>query len=272
MKTVPEPCSPQDRWLMKHAPRTWQDMYQGLNADPLNTLVGFLRRWDLSQNLLAIGPKATGKTRAARVYGARRCCANWRNDPINPCGACKWCTLILSGDSDFGTGTHELNCARKGWLDALAQVLDGGGGYGPVRNGNPLSLPHVVIFDEFGTAPLSLQEKVLKDIEDRPLQFIFVAMEPDRVHKAVASRCLRLDFRPPTRAQFSAWYTRLLRREGITWDAGVPDLMFALCAADIRTSMNKGQLLAERARHWGVRDVLELFGHAHDALDLRGWY
>jgi len=148
---------------------------------------------------LFVGPPGTGKLVAARAFGAMLLCPNGGEDN------CEICKRVVSHDyPDFVLFEREgasltIDQAREVTRVAARSALEGG--------------KLVIVLPEFHLAREAVPA-LLKTIEEPPASTVFIILAefvpPELI--TIASRCVRVDFRPFTSEQI----INILIAEGLT--------------------------------------------------------
>lgn len=252
-------------------PRRIEDFFQGADAPALSVLAHRMAAEDYGDNLLMAGPSGTGKNTAMRIYGARRCCGNVVQGELNPCGQCSLCETIFAGKPISGVGYNEFSTTDRDWRHRFEELVVVANGPVTVPGGNRRSLPPVIALDELHVLDVRLQTHICTLIQNSVGCFLFASSEPDKLIDPLKSRCMTLEFNPPTRAKFIAAFASLLSSRGITFDPQVPDLFFQASSGNVRECVGRAHALSsKKLARWSERAVRE-----HLGLPLYtpvGWY
>ncbi len=142
---------------------------------------------------LFVGPAGTGKMSAALSFAALLLCES------GGCGECRTCRLAIEGHhADVTVMTHEGATVRKD----EAQLIRTAANRSPVEGRRK-----VLILDDFHEASPDSVALLLKTVEEPPASTFFILLSqdvpPDLV--TIASRCVRLEFRPLPEASIAAF-------------------------------------------------------------------
>jgi DNA polymerase-3 subunit delta' len=133
---------------------------------------------------LFVGPAGSGKRAAARAFSAALVC------PDRGCGTCRDCRLALAGEHPDVRDVERVGAAiSKDQADEIVRTS----ALAPVEGERK-----VLVLHDFHLLADGVAAKLLKTIEEPPPRTIFLVLAddvpPDLV--TIASRCLRVDFRP----------------------------------------------------------------------------
>ncbi len=165
----------------------------------------------LGHALLFTGAPKMGKVQVADLLARRLLCATPGADGL-ACGRCRGCHLFTAGTHpDLKLVTLELNeKTDKLRSDILIdQVRELGAWFAltPQLGGAQVALIHPA-----DTMTTSASNALLKTLEEpsRDRYLLLVTDRPSRLPATIRSRCQRLEFRAPSRAEAAAW----LRSQG----------------------------------------------------------
>ena len=160
----------------------------------------------LGHALLLSGAPGMGKEQVARVLAQRLLCATPAADGL-ACGQCRGCRLFAAGTHpDLRHVTFELNDKGDKFRSEIIvdQIRDLGQWFAltPQLGGAQVAL--IVPADKLnGSAANALLKTLEEPSRDRYL--ILVTDLPGRLPATIRSRCPKLEFRPPPRAEAEAW-------------------------------------------------------------------
>lgn len=159
---------------------------------------------------LFTGTRGTGKTTNARILSAGLNCPDVTEEG-EPCGECRSCRTILSGDAS-SLAVQEYDCASIGGVDNARNLVNS-------LRMNPAADVRwrVIIFDEAHKLSTSAMAALLKPIEE-PIPgtfFAFCTTEADRLDKALVSRMQVFRMQNVNRVDLAAQITKIAAAEDI---------------------------------------------------------
>lgn len=184
------------------------------NAEVLAQLVNLHCNSPHAPVISLFGGTGTGKTSMSRYLGARTACLSPETATGEPCGTCPVCNAIFTAKDVWAVDPwpnaqyHEVdvsnltNGERQKMID-FAPL--------PMLEGTRL-WKSVIVLDEFQGAKQELQNKLLKDIEDRgdQISFVIVSSEPEKLLPAVRSRCIPFYLAVPRKDDLLKLFQRLV--------------------------------------------------------------
>jgi DNA polymerase-3 subunit delta' len=160
----------------------------------------------LGHALLFTGAPKMGKGRVAEMLARRLLCATPGADGL-ACGRCRGCQLYSAGTHpDLRTVTLELNEKTDKLRSEIVveQVRELGAWFSltPQMGGAQVALIHPA-----HAMNLNASNALLKTLEEpsRERYLLLVTDRPGRLPATIRSRCQRLEFRAPPRAEALAW-------------------------------------------------------------------
>jgi len=182
------------------------------------------------------GPRGCGKTSSARILARSLNCE--KGPTANPCGQCRSCIdLIPNGPGSLDV--IEMDAATHGLVDDARDLRDKAL-FAPVQ-----SRYKVYIIDEAHQLGPAAANALLKIVEEPPpyVIFIFATTEPEKLIATIRSRTHHYQFRLVAPEILASHIESIAKKEGITLDDGVVQLVVRSGAGSVRDSLSAlGQL------------------------------
>jgi DNA polymerase-3 subunit gamma/tau len=194
--------------------------------------------------LMLFGPWGAGSTTIAHLIQRSLYCSERPPGAIDPCGECYGCTCTLL-DFDCATITTEDFKYIKKDLKAP--------GYGP------LNLT-IWIFDQFEPSRIKMQDKFLKNLEDRDnLLLIFCAKNLNKLSDDFSERVQLLPTALPKLGELVSWLSGICSKENYTADSEALELIAKASGRRPRGCLNllqKTSCLDKKISTFSVEQVL----------------
>jgi len=203
----------------------------------------------ISHAYLFCGPRGTGKTSTAKIFGKAINCTDPQDG--NPCGVCRVCTTI---DSENNMDVIEIDAASNTGVDHIREIRD------KIKYPPSVGRYRVYIIDEVHMLSTSAFNAFLKTLEEPPdhIVFILATTEAHKLPSTVLSRCQRYDFRRITLKVIVDRLKTIAKRMGIEvedealdtiarWsEGGMRDSisLFDQCISFCGTSIKESDVLA----------------------------
>lgn len=160
----------------------------------------------LAHALLLCGPERLGKRAVAVALAKRLLCATPRADRM-ACGECRGCRFFVAGShADFLDITFEENEKTKKMRGEIVieQIRRLGAWFALTPQ---LGRAQVAIIEPADAINFNASNALLKTLEEpsRDRYLILVSAHPAQLSATIRSRCQRLEFPLPARAEASAW-------------------------------------------------------------------
>ncbi|XP_072950811.1 protein STICHEL-like [Typha angustifolia] len=167
----------------KYRPKSFDEIIgQKIVAQSLSNAIS---RGRIAPAYLFQGPRGTGKTSSARVFAAALSCLAVEEN--KPCGFCKECTDIFSGNA---ADLVEVDATNKNGMDRIRYLLKN------ISAATTYSRYKIFVIDECHMVSSKMWSTFVKFI-DEPLPrvvFIFITINPDNLPRAITSRCQKYTF------------------------------------------------------------------------------
>lgn len=211
----------------------------------------------LAHAYLFVGSRGTGKTSVARILAKAVNCTNLLEDG-NPCGECKVCTSIASGNF---MDLIEIDAASNRGIDQIRELKE------RIEFSPTEGKYKVYIIDEVHMLTTEAFNALLKTLEEPPAHVIFMLATTD-VHKlpaTILSRCQRYDFRLGNDNEIRELLLRTAKEENVTLEQKAMDILVRNAKGSYRDALSlldvivNGQLKSDDPHEITedeVRDVL----------------
>lgn len=204
---------------------------------------------------LLSGTRGVGKTTIARIFAKA---LNCEHAPVaEPCNECPQCRRITQGNH---VDVVEIDGASNRGIDDARRLREAIA-YAPMEGRYK-----VFIIDEAHMLTRESFNALLKTLEEPPPRatFILATTEAHKFPVTIVSRCQHFSFRAIPEAGLVAHLTRVLQKEGLSYEDTAVRLIARRAAGSVRDSMSLlGQTLAlggDALTESAARDVLGLAG------------
>ena len=198
---------------------------------------------------LFAGPRGTGKTSIAKIFGRIVNCQNLNG--CTPCGKCPSC--LEKNNSDI----IEIDAASNNGVDEIRELRN------KVSLVPALGKYKVYIIDEVHMLTTGAFNALLKTLEEPPAHVIFIlaTTDPHKIPETIISRCQRLDFKRISDDAVVENLTKIAKKEDIQADEDALYEIARLSAGGMRDSV--GMLDQARAYCEGkitIKDIHDING------------
>lgn len=166
----------------------------------------------LNHAYLFTGPRGTGKTSVAKIFGKTINCENLNG--IEPCNKCVNCTQINLKQS---VDIIEIDAASNNGVEEIRELKS------KVNLVPATGKYKVYIIDEVHMMTTSAFNALLKTLEEPPAHVIFIlaTTEPHKIPATILSRCQRFDYKKIGQNKIEERLKYICDEEKITVDEGV---------------------------------------------------
>lgn len=211
----------------KYRPQTFTDVVGQHQVS--NTLMRAIREDKVAHAYLFAGPRGTGKTSMAKIFGRAINCEHGPTD--HPCNECSACKSILSGQS---MDVLEIDAASNRGIDEV-RALRESVKFMPVEGRKK-----VFIIDEAHMLTTEAWNALLKTIEEPPahVMFIFATTEIEKLPVTIVSRCQRYTFRRITSDDIAQRLSYVAEKEGFGLDSAAAQLIAVHADGGLRDALS----------------------------------
>ncbi|KAL3538435.1 hypothetical protein ACH5RR_001801 [Cinchona calisaya] len=208
----------------------------------VQSLMNVVSRKRIAPVYLFQGPRGTGKTSTARVFGAALNCL--ASEETKPCGVCRECADFVSGKSRC---LVEVDGANKKGIDSIRYLFKS------LMAGSlsAFSWYKVLVVNECHLLPAKTWMALLKFLEEPPphVVLILITTDLDNVPRTVLSRCQKYLFNKIRDSDILARLRKIAAEESLDVESDALDLI-ALNAdgslRDAETMLDQLSLLGKR--------------------------
>ncbi|MBD3244730.1 MAG: DNA polymerase III subunit gamma/tau [Candidatus Moranbacteria bacterium] len=200
---------------------------------------------------LFTGPRGTGKTSLARIFAKAANCMDLQKG--EPCGKCKNCKLIESGEN---LDLTEIDAASNTGVDNIRELKEN-------ISLTPSVLKYkIYIIDEVHMLSKGAFNALLKSLEEPPgfVIFILATTEIHKIPPTIISRCQRFDFKRISNKEVVKKLKKIVKKEKVKISDDALNQIAIYCEGGMRDAESLlGQIInlsGEEINTKEVRDVL----------------
>lgn len=218
----------------------------------VQTLKNTLLRNQVGHAYLFSGPRGTGKTSIAKIFGKAVNCLNMPQD--DACGECDVCRGLQSGSIG---DIIEIDAASNSRVEDMRELISN-------ANFSPSVCKYkVYILDEVHMLSQSAFNALLKTLEEPPKHVIFI-LATTEVHKipaTIISRCQRFDFRNIEVKDIVAKLNEIIEEENIKIDEDAVVAIAENAEGALRDALSLlDQVISFTDDHITIEDVHKVAG------------
>lgn len=194
-----------------------------------HTLMRAIEEDKVAHAYLFAGPRGTGKTSMAKIFGRAINCAE--GPTTHPCGVCESCKQGLQGQS---LDIIEIDAASNRGIDDVRSLRE------QVNFLPVIGRKKVFIIDEAHMLTTEAWNALLKTIEEPPshVMFIFATTEPEKLPVTIVSRCQRYTFRRITAQDIAEQLLYVAKESGIDLDPAAAQLIAVHADGGLRDALS----------------------------------
>lgn len=207
---------------MTWVPQRWEDIVGNEElVEVLQDIVYDVRVKDehTPMNVLAHGPTREGKTSTIKLFARCLFCSQFDIDSLNPCdGTCENCGIDVARYGLQGVDVYlpemrvhylPIDCTAITEPELTAKLIE-------LRDFAGVRL--VWLDEAHRLCRRSMDEKLLKPVEERNFNWILTTSEPEQLEKPLLNRFQRVRTQLPSVPDLSHWLADRCQEFDIEWD------------------------------------------------------
>lgn len=227
----------------------------------VKTLLNAIKNNKIAHAYLFAGPRGTGKTTIAKLFGKAINCDHFNGEA---CDECENCKAYLGGNHP---DIIELDAASNNGVDDIREIIE------QVPYAPLLGKYKIYIIDEVHMLSTPAFNALLKTLEEPPAHviFIFATTDPQKVIPTVLSRCQRYNFSKINLYEIKKRTIDILKEEGIPYEEKAVEEIARMAEGGMRDALSiLEQCLSYNPEELKLEDMQKIFGltSVSDELDL----
>ncbi len=217
----------------------------------IKTLVNAIKNNKIAHAYLFAGPRGTGKTTIAKLFGKAVNCEHFKDEA---CDKCENCKAYLEGNHP---DIIELDAASNNGVDDIREIIE------QVPYAPMLGKYKVYIIDEVHMLTTQAFNALLKTLEEPPAHVIFIlaTTDPQKVIPTVLSRCQRYNFSKINLYEIKKRTIEVLKAEKIPYEEKAIEEIARLAEGGMRDALSiLEQCLAYNPDEVKLEDIEHIFG------------
>ncbi len=195
----------------------------------IKTLINSIKVNKISHAYIFAGPRGTGKTSVAKIFGKAVNCTQIENGE-----ACNICENCLRINENIDQDIIEIDAASNNGVDEIRDLRN-------KVNFVPTSSKYkIYIIDEVHMLSVGAFNALLKTLEEPPTHVIFIlaTTEPYKIPLTIASRCQRFHFKKIIEIEMKHKLTEICEKENIKIEDEAIEQIVGLSDGGMRDAIN----------------------------------
>ena len=217
----------------------------------VKTLKNAIETNKIAHAYLFAGPRGTGKTSVAKLFGKAINCDHFKDEACDNCPNCK---AYLEGNHP---DIIEMDAASNNGVENIREIVE------QVNYAPLLGKYKIYIIDEVHMLSTSAFNALLKTLEEPPSHVIFIlaTTDPQKIIPTVLSRCQRYNFSKIRPLDISKQLKHILDNEKLKYDDNAIEEISRLAEGGLRDGLSiLEQCLSYNREGVYLEDVKNIFG------------